>query len=202
MPDAADVGALPSTFGQFATTLPANTGFSNSGQVAASSLTATNATNRRCYVPLYIGADTFNRVGVHVSVGGTATWRLGLHASDANGWPVAAPLHDWGTVDVSGSLGRRDITINQAIAAGWYWAVVQVDSYTSNATVDSVISTGAFPPVVPLGFPTGYSANISRSGHCGFWDADGTGGALGNAPASWATTAIATQVPRVVIWKA
>ena len=172
-----------------------NLGFFNT--VAA--LNNLTAVNRRLWVPIYVRADTFTRIGVNVTSGAASTWRLGLHADDG-GWPASAVLADYGTIDLSGAAGRRDITISQTLTSGWWWVQIQVDAYTAVPTCTGIGGQSAHP-VVPLGFPT---SRISGRSLAGFTDTGGTGGALGTAPASLAASGITlvNDTPRVWIWKA
>jgi hypothetical protein len=184
-------------------TVPSNSGFSNLGSTSTASTThQLTAANRRSFVPIYIGTtDTYTRAGVNVTSGATSTWRIGLHSVDANGWPNAAVLYEFGTLDMSGAAGRRDVTISQSITAGWYWAQIQVDSYTATPTVTSINGVSGFP-LMPLGFPTDVS-NSARF-RSSFYDSSGTGTTLGNAPSSLTAAGVnlANDAVRFWIWKA
>ncbi len=79
---------------------------------------------------LYLAAGTYDRIGVWLQSAGAAIIRIGLYAAGSEGLPAARVL-DAGTIDVSGSTGLREITISQTVTAGWYWASVSADSYTS-----------------------------------------------------------------------
>ena len=179
---------------------PTGTGFSNLGTFSTAAAThQLTALNRRLFVPIFLVADTYNRVKINVTASAASTWRLGIHEIDANALPKAAVLADFGTVDTSGSAGERPITISFAAPyTGWYWVQIQVNAYTATPTVTSVQGQGSHP-LLPLGFPTDI-LNVTRS-RAGFYDTNGTGGALDNAPTSWSGVAFANDAVRVWIYK-
>jgi hypothetical protein len=100
--------------------------------------------------PLYLPAGTYDRIGIIVETTGTATLRLGLYASSTStGLPTGAPVLDAGTVS-AGSGGLQEITISTTLAAGWYWAVVQTDAYTSAFNLYGFSDSAAsFIPGIP-----------------------------------------------------
>lgn len=177
------------------------TAYSNLGTHAnVSTLHGLTAANRRVWVPVFVRADTFNRISVNVVTGAISTWRVGLHVDDG-GWPASAVLADYGTNDMSGAAGFRTLTISQVTSTGWYWVQIQADSYTATPTVTGVNGQNGWSQM-PLGFPT-QRASFQRS-NSGFFDTGGTGGALAAAPASLATAGVtpSADVPRVWLWRA
>lgn len=77
--------------------------------------------NLQSMSPIWIPVDgTVDRIGLFIQ-GGTAsaTPRLGLYNSDANGKPSTL-LVDGGTVDGSTS-GEKSVTVSQAVTPGLYW---------------------------------------------------------------------------------
>lgn len=63
---------------------------------------------------------TFDRIGVTIGASvASSTVRLGIYAAGSDGLPGALVL-DAGTVD-SSTTGNKEITISQALAAGWYY---------------------------------------------------------------------------------
>lgn len=197
----ASAGHSHAALAQISATVPSGNGYSNLGSFGTANVTAQlTAVNRRVFVPIFLVADTFTRIGVNVTAAAVSTWRLGIHSMAANGLPTAAVLAEFGTLDMNLATGRRDITINwTAPATGWYWVQIQCDAYTATPTVTSVAGQGSHP-VVPLGMPTDV-ANVTRS-RAGFYDTLGTGGALGNAPTSWSSVVFQNDTPRVWIYKA
>lgn len=66
-------------------------------------------------------ACTVDRISCKIAdaAGSGGTTRLGIYSPDANNMPGALLL-DAGTVDATGT-GVKEITISQALSAGWYW---------------------------------------------------------------------------------
>lgn len=86
------------------------------------------AGNASCW-PVWLAAGTYDRIAVYVGTAGTATLRLGLSYSAADGG-VGAPAWDAGTINVT-STGRTEITGSVTLVEGWYWTVVMTESYTA-----------------------------------------------------------------------
>ncbi len=84
--------------------------------------------NASCW-PVWLAAGTYDRIAVYVGTAGTATLRLGLSYSAADGG-VGAPAWDAGTINVT-STGRTEITGSVTLVEGWYWTVVMTESYTA-----------------------------------------------------------------------
>ena len=84
--------------------------------------------NASCW-PVWLAAGTYDRIAVYVGTAGTATLRLGLSYSAADGG-VGAPAWDAGTINVA-SPGRTEITGSVTLVEGWYWTVVMTESYTA-----------------------------------------------------------------------
>lgn len=79
--------------------------------------------------PIWLPTATYDRIGVYVSSGGTATLRLGLYSANATtGLPYTKVL-DAGTISTA-STGLIEATISESLG-GWYWAAVVTDAYTS-----------------------------------------------------------------------
>lgn len=89
------------------------------------------ATGRGNIAPIWLPAATYDRIGVYVQSGGTATLRLGLYtASTSTGLPGTL-VFDAGTISTA-STGLIQATISQTLSAGWYWAAVVNDAHTSS----------------------------------------------------------------------
>jgi len=97
---------------------------------------------------IYLAAGTYDRIGVSLQSAGAAIIRIGLYAAGSGGLPGARVL-DAGTIDVSGSTGLREITISQTVTAGWYWASVSADSYTSTFSLYGL--NGSLAPFIAGG---------------------------------------------------
>ena len=80
--------------------------------------------------PIWLPAATYDRIGVYVPTGGTATLRLGLYTADATTGLPGTKVFDAGTISAA-STGLIEATISQTLSTGWYWAAVVTDAYTS-----------------------------------------------------------------------
>lgn len=106
------------------------------GSSAASGATTSSANGMDLHTvgsascwPVWLAAGGYDRIAVYVSTGGTATLRLGLSYSAADGG-VGPPAWDAGTISVS-STGRVEISGSVTLPEGWYWTVVMCESYTA-----------------------------------------------------------------------
>jgi len=115
---------LNTPVGQYAGPSAPNTSISNQTDLYLS------AGGRGSACLIYLAAGTYDRIGVSLQSAGAAIIRIGLYTAGTDGLPATRVL-DAGTIDVSGSTGLREITISQTVTAGWYWASVSADSYTS-----------------------------------------------------------------------
>ena len=88
------------------------------------------ATGRGNISPIWLPGATYDRIGVYVQSGGTATLRLGLYTADATTGLPGTKVFDAGTISTA-STGLIEATISQTLAAGWYWAAVVNDAHTS-----------------------------------------------------------------------
>lgn len=99
--------------GRYYSTIELLAGFSASAR--------TQTANTEVCAPVFVPGDfDADRIGVYVStlqVGSTV--RLGIRENGADGWPGTLLL-DAGTVN-SATTGAKEITISQALEAGWYW---------------------------------------------------------------------------------
>jgi len=138
---------------------------------------------KQAWVWVWLDAVAYDRIAVYVMTGATATWRLGIDAASTNMVPSGSPLLDAGTVDMSGAVGQRAITISfTPPAAGWYWARVKVETYSANPTAVCLNgSTGAHVAPPFAGWPT-QVASYLRSYPGLYHDGSGSGGALTAAP--------------------
>ena len=88
------------------------------------------ATGRGNIAPIWLPAATYDRIGVYVQSGGTATLRLGLYAASTSTGLPGTLVFDAGTISTA-STGLIEATISQTLSAGWYWAAVVNDAHTS-----------------------------------------------------------------------
>jgi len=79
--------------------------------------------------PIWLPTATYDRIGVYVSSGGTATLRLGLYSANATTGLPDTKVLDAGTISTA-STGLIEATISESLG-GWYWAAVVTDAYTS-----------------------------------------------------------------------
>ncbi len=120
-------------------------------------------------------ATTFDRMGVDVPVAAAATGvaRLGLHNLGSDGLPGTV-AYDFGTTLID-STGGKFVTINQAVAAGAYWAAVSGQV----ATGASLRAVSSYDEKLP--YFSG--ANMfTGTGAPGAIYSDGAGGAFTNNP--------------------
>lgn len=115
-----------------------------------------------CFTPMMLAVGrTADRIGIEVTVGGTASvsvHRIGIWA-DSNGVPGAL-LVDAGTV-ATDTFGMKEVTISQALAANTvYWlGVAQQGAPATNATVRVCVTQGPhMTDSLPTFPPSGYAA--------------------------------------------
>jgi hypothetical protein len=136
-------------------------------------------------MPLYVPACTIDRIGAEVTVAGTAgsVVRLGIYADSGSMTPGALIL-DAGTIDAT-TTGYKEITISQALSAGFVWFVACVQVAAATIRV-----TGSTPYVLShtsslsAAIINGMSSSVST-----------TTGAL---PSTFGTLSGATTAPRVL----
>jgi hypothetical protein len=121
--------------------------------------------NRLYLTPLMVpAAVTVDRIGVQVTAAAATTnVRLGIYG-DFSAAGSAALLLDAGTVD-SSTTGGKELTISQALSAGWSWLAV-----ISNGAPQVNSVSGWFGPNVHSHSSIGGTATDAG------WVKDGTGG--------------------------
>jgi hypothetical protein len=101
---------------------------------------AASTVARTCYTPVYLPTCTLDRIAVQTqSFSGNYTVRLGIY-NDNNGKPSTVLLNA-GTVSATAGNTTYEITINQAITAGWYWLAANNQTEVSAGTRE-FLSTG------------------------------------------------------------
>jgi hypothetical protein len=91
------------------------------------------------YTPLYLPTCTIDRIAIRTgnTVSGTNTTRLGIYNSGTDGLPNTV-LIDAGTVNPTATGTTYEITISQAVTAGWYF--LAINRQASGATPANFIS--------------------------------------------------------------
>jgi hypothetical protein len=85
------------------------------------------AANRLYGIPVYISeACTVTKIGLETTAGNAGNARLGIYNMDSDALPSTLVL-DAGTVTTT-STGEKEISISQALAAGWYFLGVVFDA--------------------------------------------------------------------------
>jgi len=116
---------------------------------------ATNATttvtvvaNVTHYTPIYVPVSTtFDRIVMRTGAtfSGTSTIRLAIYNS-SSGRPSTVKL-DAGTVSAIAAATNYEITINQTLAAGWYWVAINtVTAAATNNLVNLNTNASSFSP--------------------------------------------------------
>ena len=103
--------------------------------------TDVTAVNRRTYyIPIYLPACTLDRISCYTgaSFTGSGVVRLGIYNTDSSNKPSTVLL-DAGTVSTTAGGTAYEITINQAITAGFYY--LAFNSQT-NATTNAFYGVG------------------------------------------------------------
>jgi hypothetical protein len=159
-----------------------------SGDMAGAVTTKSSITTSyliRVFIPR---AMTVDRIGLEITTNiAASTVRLAIY-TDVNDVPTALVL-DAGTID-SSTTGYKEITINQALNAGWVW-------------LGCCASTGHAVVVKGSGLSTGQGYNTTGSTYSGFnvlGMSSGTWINGGAAPAGPLTPAAGTeQGPRIIL---
>lgn len=99
------------------------------------------ANNRIHYIPFQVTESvTFTRIGINVTtLQAASVIRLGIYNS--SGGKPSTLLVDAGTV-AGTSTGEKEITISQAMTAGWYWLVCLSDVNSIGVTAENGASSG------------------------------------------------------------
>lgn len=132
------------------------------GSVAATAVALT--ADRIALVPfLVITTETFDRIGITVTVGAVGKARLGIY-QNVNGLPGALVL-DAGEVDTA-VAEDKEIVINQTLSPGLYWLAI-----TSNATPTVRLNSDGFDFV-------GIGSTLTTGGHARRYNHSAAYGAL------------------------
>jgi hypothetical protein len=108
------------------------------------------------YVPIYLAGTTYDRIGFKSGASQTSasTIRLGIYNVGANNKPTTLVL-DAGTVSASAANTVYEITINQALNAGYYYLAI---NYQSGVQAYAMYISD---PILPVG---GYADNMTNQG--------------------------------------
>jgi hypothetical protein len=109
---------------------------------ATTDVTAVNS--RTYYIPIYLPACTLNRIACYTggSFSGSGVVRLGIYNTDSNNKPSTVLL-DAGTVSTNAAGTAFEITINQAITAGFYYLAFNSQTNASTNAFYGVASSDA-----------------------------------------------------------
>jgi hypothetical protein len=112
-------------------------------QPVISFTTATlGGTNQTRYTPIYIWENAnFDRIAINTggTFSGTSVIRLGIY-NDTNGDPSTVKL-DAGTVTATAANTTYQITINETLAAGWYWLAANTQTVATTNNVYAVANS-------------------------------------------------------------
>lgn len=135
---------------------------------------ATN--NTTYYTPIYLKNCTLDRIGFRaINHSVTGNVRLGIYANGTNNLPSTLIL-DAGTTSVT-TNAIIEVTINQAITAGWYWLAINKNSGTFNMYTTG---TNTYYPMNTPGTNTMDLAITGTLNNAGY-SQSGVTGAFGNA---------------------
>ena len=141
--------------------------------------------------PIWLPTATYDRIGVYVSSGGTATLRLGLYSANATTGLPDTKVLDAGTISTA-STGLIEATISESLG-GWYWAAVVTDAYTSTFDLMGYNDTSA-APIFGMASNTVVTFRQRVAQSSATW----TTGGLTTSPPSlvWATAAVKVVLRR------
>jgi hypothetical protein len=141
--------------------------------------------------PIWLPTATYDRIGVYVSSGGTATLRLGLYSANATTGLPDTKVLDAGTISTA-STGLIEATISSTLG-GWYWAAVVTDAYTSTFDLMGYGDSSA-APIFGMASNTGAAFRQRVAQASSSW----TTGGLTTSPPSlgWATAAVKVVLRR------
>jgi hypothetical protein len=96
-------------------------------------VTSNAATNNTTYYcPIYLPTCTLDRIGFRATTYSvTGDVRLGIYQNSATTNKPSTLILDAGTVSVT-TNSTYEITINQAVTAGWYWLAINKNGGTFN----------------------------------------------------------------------
>jgi hypothetical protein len=142
-------------------------------------VTATDPTNNTTYyAPIYLPTCTLDRIGFRAAgYSATGNVRLGIYQNSATTNLPSTLLLDAGTVSVTAN-STYEITINQAITAGWHWLAINknggtFDLYRNNDSIHY--------PLFTNNATNSLSAAASLSHTVGGYAESGITGAFANA---------------------
>jgi hypothetical protein len=123
--------------------------------------TASGNTDRTDYTPVYLPTCTLDRLAVICDSFTTAgNVRLGIYNNGADNRPGSLLL-DAGTVNIT-ATGTFQVTISQAVTAGWYWLAANGQSGTYDLVCYRT-NTGARANPYLSNFETAPSINVSTT---------------------------------------
>lgn len=164
--------------------------------ISVNGMSAATTTGKIWFMPLLVGADaTYTAICTHLqSAVASKVVRLGIY-SDSNGVPGSRVI-DAGTVSTA-TIGTKEITINQALTAGWYWL-----AFISDATATAVWSSYTASNVVDFGLGTSFldgAAVTTNDFYVGYYGTQAYGALPSTPPALTAVKSSNAALPLVAL---
>jgi hypothetical protein len=134
--------------------IPTNSGSYIKGFQLAALNQAGMSINTTYYIPIYLTGTTYDRIAFKsgASQGSASTIRLGIYNVGANNRPTTLVL-DAGTVSASAANTVYQVTISQALNAGYYYLAI---NYQSGVQAYAMFISD---PILPTG---GYSDSMNN----------------------------------------
>ncbi len=116
--------------------------------MVASTITSFAAVNYEGYVPMFLVAGTYDRVGLYTTVAAVSTWEMGLYSVGASGQPTSQ-ITSFGSLDMNATAGLNLITLAPltVYATAWYYVGIKITAFTASPTLHRMPNTSvpAFP---------------------------------------------------------
>jgi len=170
--------------------------------MVASTITSFAAVNYEGYVPMFLVAGTYDRVGLYTTVAAVSTWEMGLYSVGASGQPTSQ-ITSFGSLNMNATAGLNLITLAPltVYATAWYYVGIKITAFTASPTLHRMPNTSV--PAFP-GWPIREIAGEAWS-----WLTVTTGAASGALPSTAPAigtgsgqAAYANLAPRVLFRKA
>ena len=116
--------------------------------MVASTITSFAAVNYEGYVPMFLVAGTYDRVGLYTTVAAVSTWEMGLYSVGASGQPTSQ-ITSFGSLNMNATAGLNLITLAPltVYATAWYYVGIKITAFTASPTLHRMPNTSvpAFP---------------------------------------------------------
>ncbi len=169
--------------------------------MVASTITSFAAVNYEGYVPMFLVAGTYDRVGLYTTVAAVSTWEMGLYSVGASGQPTSQ-ITSFGSLNMNATAGLNLITLAPlTVWTAWYYVGIKITAFTASPTLHRMPNTSV--PAFP-GWPIRETVGEAWS-----WLTVTTGAASGALPSTAPAigtgsgkAAYANLAPRVLFRKA